>query len=66
MKWTNEKPKSVGFYWYRPYPDMDPSTARIADDYSDGLFVHGSNVVGYLKDLDGCQWSDSPIPTPED
>lgn len=64
MKWTTEKPTREGWYWYRPFPDIDPSMAHIVDAYSDGLFVHGQSVAGYLKDLEG-QWSDAPIPQPE-
>lgn len=73
MKWTQEKPTSVGFYWHRIVGSgqfgrvvrIDWSaggfTPSDADDY---LCV--TDIDSALEDMHDSEWSDVPIVPPDD
>lgn len=67
MRWTTEKPKQAGWYWYRVDANGYAKPKRIRKDFDTGrlYIVHGEfdpNLDYYDK---GGEWSDCPIPLPE-
>jgi hypothetical protein len=68
MKWTDVQPSSPGWYWWRANADAFPSCHlidRVGDKYGNAVLYCASCNHDHLEE-DGGQWSDAPIPEPEE
>lgn len=64
MKWTKEKPRKTGFYWWRD-KEFSPMATIIAADVEnrESIIVGSAKVIDFTKA--GGEWA-GPIPEPED
>lgn len=71
MKWTDEKPKEVGRFWRRhrkDSPRYEWCIVMVFDRGNGGplYFMYDSGLHEWSLDTADGQWSDAPIPEPED
>lgn len=68
MKWTKDRPKREGIYWFRD--PKYPITTRLVRVFrrSGGMAFNTLNVRrdDPVSRARGCEWSDEPIPMPEE
>ena len=64
MKWTREKPTKAGWWWYKD--DITAARPLWCTRAKRQITAHWHNgATDSVNDLDG-QWSDQPIPEPEE
>jgi len=67
MKWTDKKPTTPGLYWWR-WDRESASEIVGVEIYGTPTRLWASNGLSACNPLSewGGQWSDAPIPEPED
>jgi len=67
MKWTNEKPTKPGAYFWRIKKGGEPVLANVTQKPNANYLEPWPCFWGFLP-VDGIpgQWSDQPIPMPEE
>ena len=71
MTWTNDAPKTAGWYWWRVDEKADQEPVKVTETKA-GLYVQRPQeaIDDSMGDLLGacfmCQWSSTPIPEPEE
>ncbi len=63
MKWTNEKPAKVGWYWHKFAEHECPEIVRVFHNHG---FCATDGKLSDKVDIWGGQWSSEPIQPPED
>jgi len=67
MKWTTKKPTTLGWYWWRYSKRSGHGAVRVQIfGPNQQLWVDGDGLGSALIDEWPGQWSDTPIPEPED
>ena len=74
MKWTDKVPIESGLYWFRNGTDGTPMVVefRPAEDVGDKIIkahfahVHRRSSIYVYGHTPSDQWSDEPIPLPDD
>ena len=71
LKWTSERPKVAGYYWYRDRLDKG-DIYEVYADADGGLVIRNADESGdfdldyFCKDAPEGEWSDAPIARPEE
>ena len=67
MKWTTKKPEKTGWYWYRGKLEQPTPRKVYFSQYTSVWCAFDSiySKVYHLDEIDG-EWSDEPIPVPEE
>ncbi len=65
MKWTTEKPKAEGWYWWREFRGQVVVTSETVVLIKTGKVWFANGRRENIKNLHG-EWSSEPIPMPEE
>ena len=71
LKWTSEKPKDIGWYWYRPEPRFIPRMVYVCWRYEPNKDPRWCVIIPCNCDMwlnvneFGGEWA-GPIPEPEE
>ena len=69
MRWTNKKPTTPGWYWYRDSPVHQATVEKVFEYWLSpphgGRFVLSTTSQLMVKLMNG-QWSSEPIAPPEE